>query len=167
MRRSEEDQDRSHQPESKRFERITAVATVFIGLFGLIAAIFSGLFTFQQACVSQDQEYRTLRAYIVVNTPTKMTFSADAMPEIIIDAESKGATPVYRMRPFYAASVGPRETLIRMIWEPEMTVSCTQDAEDDAVGDTFSDHKPKAATLDKKAFSEVFVRGVAPGCRIA
>ncbi len=78
-------------------------SALLVGTVGAIVATFSAAFTAEQACIAQDQEYRSLRAYMTLEIQLPKGFQTNQEPEIIVRTSSKGQTPVYDMQPFYFA----------------------------------------------------------------
>lgn len=82
------------QPQNSSRDRYDYVVLA-ISFLAIIVASLSAAYTAEQACISQDQEYRTLRPYLVL-TPEVLTGSLPgAPPKIKILVENVGATPVY------------------------------------------------------------------------
>jgi len=155
MPRTQENQ-RSPDEQKGRSPETVGAPLGGVGLFVAVCSLFvaacSAAFTFQQACVGRDQEYRSLRSYLIINTPPPVAFSSDSVPQITIDPESKGQTPVYNMRGFFAASVMPFIAPVGS--QPEMRVNCAEveEAGDELVGDTFSGHDRKTVEPDSSTF---------------
>lgn len=108
-----------------------------VSALAFMAAAFSGVFTMQQACISQDQAYRSLRAYLVVVPEVDGAFTTDDRPTVTLAVQAKGQTPVYRLRLFANAGIAPFSELAGA--NHELRMACQTGAISRNVGTTFAD----------------------------
>lgn len=123
----------SQQPRRDGYDK----ANTFILACTLIAAGLAAGFTGWQASIAQDQERRTLRAYVIVKTELT-TRSDGTTPYIKLTAENMGQTPAYNL--FFATTAfiegGSEPERVRYI-----PIDCREDAahqREVSEGQTFS-----------------------------
>ncbi len=88
--------ERSKISKNKAHDRYDYVS-IAIAFFAFVAAGSSSAFTYQQTCISRDQEYRTLRPYLVIIPELLAGTFESGSPKIKISFENVGTTPIYHM----------------------------------------------------------------------
>jgi len=92
--------DSHHQRKEQQFWRRSLLASWAAVVAAVAAVCFAaGAFTQarQQADTAQDQEVRSLRAYVSVDAAPALTPDGEGLPGVLVKAENVGQTPAHQV----------------------------------------------------------------------